>query len=1006
MKINDKQGYNIKIFAKDIRQWVYNIITKYKTDGIFIKMNFVENLNFSLNNIQLNKYCGICMDKLDFFGIDYSLKCLHVLCWCCILRLRYLLNLRECPFCKHSVNKILLTSNIQYLKYIVNNSLDFGEKKEFYPKFLLSINDKLSKILLEDEINPILFDNKIGIYFESFVSRWTIERIMELRCWLPKCRPKYLPLNKNKLINNDLKFLLKSSDNFKTIKELGDHIFRDHNLKCCFVCIEKRHTMLLPEHMLYGINDINRHMKKGELWLQPPIFPHILCPVCRIWCLDKDDFTDHVRNEHFSCNICEQKIISNSKDLNEKNDNYIFSKKRINYVYSDYNSLQNHWRDQHYPCDNEDCMFIVFENESELIFHKATCHPKNRWNNTQIPISISYTHRNEIQQYRNNNNIIPLINNFSDIQTPALCLSDELCNEIIKKLRNDKSFLWRNILLHDLTRCMQIITEELEITLGLKEKCNDFSFWSLEIINNLFSTNDIIINGIKKIGILYKDNKISPISFLLEIIFLIWGHLNISLPKRSLQDFKKQFRNIATAPNTIRIFFSSIPDPINIPGIDRVNSTKVSYQQMENILVKEINWSLLYSDINTMILISLILGLPDIEQRSKLIYGIKIFKEAIENQSIIIIPSKNPRFYLNITEELKPYIFKKDEELVLDNKKIVKEQKYICLEKFIQPNQMLLTSGTSFLVAIFSFFQIIWPEVQIIEGISNYLLNNEDKEKLDGQFLILCSSQSINELNTLALLYQHTISMTSSVTVTEKILGLRAPYYRLAASLSDERNNNDIKSDSLSLRQWWSLCVKTFNKIDIADIEIIMIYCQCCLRVLNDCIKDNNSKDNISNIKNYNSGIKIDYEEPKTVIASREIMYTPLKSNSIQFSQFNKGKNIWFSNNTSSCFNQNLNLLKKSTNTIPTQILSNSSSYASKVKINIERTLENFSEQKDFELEQYNNNELFNKEKKFPVILSNNKKNSKPKLLSWKCSLCTYDNLPSRNRCLMCNTKK
>ncbi|OII75841.1 hypothetical protein cand_029250 [Cryptosporidium andersoni] len=1000
MKINDKQGYNIKFFAKDIRQWVHNIVTKYKTDGIFIKINFMENSNISSNNIQLNKYCGICMDRLDFFGVDYSLKCLHVLCWCCILRLRYLLNLRECPFCKHSVNKILLTSNIQYLKYIVNNSLDFGEKNEFYPKFLLSINDKLSKILLEDEVDSILFNEKIGIYFESFVSRWAIERIMEVRCWIPKCRPKYLPLNKNKLINNDLKFLLESSDNFKTIRELGDHIFRYHNLKCCFVCIEKRHTMLLPEHMLYEVNDINRHMKKGEPLLQPPIFPHILCPVCRIWCLDKDDFTDHVKNEHFSCNICEQRIISNSKDLNEDNNNYIFSKKRINYVYSDYNSLQNHWRDEHYPCDNEDCMFIVFENESELIDHKATCHSRNRWNNIQIPISINYTDRSEIQYRNNNNNNIPLMN-FSDIETPALCLPDELCNEIIKKLRNDKSFLWRNILLHDLTRCIKIISEELEITLGLKEKCNDFSFWSLEMINNLFISNDIIINGIKKIGILYKDNKISPISFLLEIIFLIWGNLNISLPKRSLQDLKKQFGNIATAPNTIRIFFSCIPDPINILGIDGINYTKVSYQQMENILFKEINWSLLYSDINTMILISLILGLSDIEQRSKLINGIRIFKDAIESQSIIIIPSKNPRFSLNITEELKPYIFKKDEELVLNNK-IVKEMKYICLEKFIQPNQMLLTSGTSFLVAMSSFFEIIWPKVQTIEEIFNYLLNNEDKEKLDRQFLILCSSQTINELNTLALLYQHTISITSSVTVAEKILGLRAPYYRLAASLSDERNNN-MKSDSLSLRQWWNLCVKTFNKVNITDIEVIMIYCQCCLKVLNNCIKNN-----ISNVKNYNSVIKVDHnEEPKTVIASREIIYTPLKSNSIKFSQFNKGKNTWFSNNTSSYFNQNLNLSKTytSTNTTSTQILSNSSSYASKVKVNIDRTLEEFSEEKDFELEQYNN-ELFNKEKKFPVLLSNNKKNSKSELLSWKCSLCTYDNLPSRNRCLMCNTKK
>lgn len=1054
-----------RLFAKDIRQWVNSNILDHKYQRETIYGNKFGKNRDNLN--AKNKLCGICMSNLVVFGLDFSLKCFHAICWCCTLRLRYLLNSKECPFCKNTIETLFFTSNTGYFEYIIDDSLEGLADRSLEAekqKGLDNIKANLGHPKLE-EVSKSLFDEKIGVIYESFACRWVFERILEYRCWFPSCRPKF-PKNDSENLDNEFK-------SYKDAKVLGEHLFQVHHVKCCYVCIEKRKTMLLPEHYLYGVKDLSRHLRKGEMSLKPPILPHISCPICKVWCLDKEDFSDHVRNEHFSCHICEEKELSRysapfsdssrNEEINsngnsqrgdgEESTNRIGTQAtdssgrencfpKITYVYKDYHALQEHWKLKHYPCDHENCMFIVFENESELIFHKATHHSAlNRRGNVTVPIMPSYRQQSQRrldQITSTNQNSAHTTNQHTtnplDISTPSLYAMDDLNNTILTRIKREKSLLWRIILIHDLSRCIQVIGDELMVKLGLEEKCRDFSSWSLKVINDLFSRNEAMIRIIQKLGSAYYKKEISAKSFIIEIVSLLWGNShNHSNNINLLQNTKKQFKSISASPSSFRIFFSPVPEPITIfedslkerSGIYK----RIPAQLIDRVLIDEANWSLLYSDVISMILIALILGLPNIENRKELTEALRNLKNEVQEKSLTIISNTSfPRFsFGNLEnsielEELHIQSQEKTESYLQEdiNKKHIK-QKFISFEKLIKADEMLISPKVTFLESLHSFLTICFPKIPLFQ-FSEFLPEKSEKEKISDKFKILIGSQTSTEINALSSLYQHTSSLVSSANTIERILGLRAPFYRLAMNVSissDESQTQNNIIESLAHKQWLNICTKAFNKICIYDVEIILIYCKACIKTLKDpnFLLLEKQKEEL-----YEKDKEKNFSEsyPKTVNAHSGIIshVKTVASPSLNSLKMNPSAN-WTSKTYLSTSSSIPKTVIASSSPIQSNFLlsSSSSSSSSSTVTNSNSNVKAPNYIQTLKSKDKTNKINRGQESKskgiyeFPELISKDENKGKARMKpenppKWVCMLCTHVNSGSRNRCQICSTKK
>ncbi|KAL5367426.1 ring finger domain-containing protein [Cryptosporidium parvum] len=1074
MKGKPKGRTEPRLFAKDIKQWVNtNILDhKYEKETIY-GGKFGKNKD---NLASKDKLCGICMSNLVVFGLDFSLKCFHAICWCCTLRLRYLLKSKECPFCKNTIETLFFTSNPRYFEYLIDDSLEGVADRSLdsdKQEGMNIIEANLGHPKLE-QVPKSLIDEKIGVIYESFACRWVFERILEYRCWFPNCRPKF-PTKDSEDLHNNLK-------SYKNTKALGEHLFQDHHVKCCYVCIEKRKTMLLPEHYLYGVKDLSRHLKKGEMFLKPPILPHISCPICKVWCLDKEDFSDHVRNEHFSCQICEEKELSRQSglfsessrneetDLNENNQegvdelddeeestnrvgaqesNSLTRENRlpkITYVYRDYQALKEHWRQKHYPCDHENCMFIVFENESELIFHKATHHSAvNRRGNVTVPIVNSYRQQSQrrVNQLNSSQTTNQRVSNPIDISTPSLCAMDELSNTILTRIKREKPLLWRLVLIHDLNKCIQVVGDEITVKLGLEEKCRDFSSWSLQVINDLFSRNETMIGIIQKLGSTYIKREISAKSFIIEMVALLWGSShNHSNNTNILQGVKKQFKSIATSPSSFKIFFSPIPEPITIfeDTLKERSGTykRIPAQLVDRILAEEANWSLLYSDVISMILIALILGLPNIENRRELIKALTSLKDDIQEKNITIISNTSfPRFsFGNLQssieiERLKIHPQENTENQIQENinKKQIK-QKFISFEKLIKPDEMLISQKVTFLESLNSFLTACFSKISLSQ-FSEFLPEASDKEKIFDKFKILIGSQTSTEINALSSLYQHTSSLVSSANTIERILGLRAPFYRLAMNTTTFPEDSQTPStitESLAHRQWLNICTKAFNKICLYDVEIILIYCKACIKTLNDpnfLLLEKQKEELYEKNKEENSS----ESAPKTVNAHSGVI-SHSKSLAPSLTSLNSLKINTSGNWTSKTYLSSNSSAPKtviassspiqsgtsfSSTTVSSSSATSSSYQPTTNKSNSIGKTANYAQalkSKESTAKPANENE--SKPKgifEFPELISKGENKGKARMKpenppKWVCILCTHVNSGTRNRCQICSTRK
>ncbi len=133
-------------------------------------------------------------------------------------------------------------------------------------------------------------------------------------------------------------------------RDFKAHVRREHDRLVCQLCITNK-KIFAHEHTLHTAQSLAAHEKQE----------HKLCEYDRTLFYGDDELFAHMRDRHEQCHICKASGTA---------------EERWKY-YRDYNMLERHFRNDHWLCENAECLekkFIVFESEVDFKAHQVQEH--------------------------------------------------------------------------------------------------------------------------------------------------------------------------------------------------------------------------------------------------------------------------------------------------------------------------------------------------------------------------------------------------------------------------------------------------------------------------------------------------------------------------------------------------------------------------------------------------------------------------------------------------------
>ena len=152
----------------------------------------------------------------------------------------------------------------------------------------------------------------------------------------------------------------KCGETLKNFKVLTQHL-KSHKMTTCKICYNAK-RFLPSQTPVFAQNEIKKHLKQ-----------HPKCPVCPFTAFDQSQLNEHMRENHFRCEICAEQ----GKIL----------------WFENLELLQVHLHSQHYACEDPLCVeqgFIAFATEFELQMHQINVH------GAKIPLTLDF--KEEAQQ--------------------------------------------------------------------------------------------------------------------------------------------------------------------------------------------------------------------------------------------------------------------------------------------------------------------------------------------------------------------------------------------------------------------------------------------------------------------------------------------------------------------------------------------------------------------------------------------------------------------------------
>lgn len=146
--------------------------------------------------------------------------------------------------------------------------------------------------------------------------------------------------------------------------DLHRHVRSIHHKVLCDLCTRNK-KVFTHEHELFTQQDLKKHEKFGDdhpgAVDQSGFKGHPECGFCRQRFYGDDELYTHCRDKHERCHICDRR-----------------NPARQQQYYVNYDSLEQHFRKDHFLCADQECMdkkFVVFESAMDLKAHQLEAHP-------------------------------------------------------------------------------------------------------------------------------------------------------------------------------------------------------------------------------------------------------------------------------------------------------------------------------------------------------------------------------------------------------------------------------------------------------------------------------------------------------------------------------------------------------------------------------------------------------------------------------------------------------
>jgi len=261
--------------------------------------------------------CLVCCEEFDEVTRFMAFgKCNHLgVCSLCYLRLRVLLKDMNCCLCKTTMDTVMVEPLHQVRPFEHYEIWDENAGPD-------KVYDETSRMFLPKD------------YYRNFTTK-----LQEFRC-RQGCS--------------------KGGDmlKFGSMRKMEDHYRDNHQKYLCHTCLAYK-KVFLAEQQLFSKAHLSVHIGKGDP--AQGFFGHPRCEFCRCRFYDKEHLYTHLTRDHYSCHLCERAGTSQNR------------------YYKDYADVEDHFRAEHFLCDQPRCLekkFVVFDNDIDLKAHQAKEHPE------------------------------------------------------------------------------------------------------------------------------------------------------------------------------------------------------------------------------------------------------------------------------------------------------------------------------------------------------------------------------------------------------------------------------------------------------------------------------------------------------------------------------------------------------------------------------------------------------------------------------------------------------
>ncbi|WOL00267.1 hypothetical protein Cni_G08980 [Canna indica] len=306
--------------------------------------------------------CAVCTEALEW--VAYG-PCGHrEVCSTCVIRLRFIMGDRCCCICKTECPVIFVTKALgDYTRMVTDFSV-------FPPS------------PTEGRVGQYWYHEDTQVYFDDMDHYRMIKAMCRLSCSV---------CDKNAEEQGSEK--TKRRARFRSIEQLNGHIFHQHNLHMCKLCLEGR-KVFICEQKLYTRLQLNQHISTGDSEVDGSqserggFMGHPMCQFCRKPFYGDYELYTHMSTDHFTCHICQR----------QHPGQYDYFK--------DYDDLEMHFRQDHFLCENEACLgkkFVVFQSEGEMKRHNTLehgGHMSRSKRNAALKIPTSFRYRQTEQERR------------------------------------------------------------------------------------------------------------------------------------------------------------------------------------------------------------------------------------------------------------------------------------------------------------------------------------------------------------------------------------------------------------------------------------------------------------------------------------------------------------------------------------------------------------------------------------------------------------------------------